>query len=209
MHGTLTLTQTSPVQTFTEPLTLAEVQAYLGVPVLSPVDTESDTLIEAMISSAREVAEGLQGRDLVSKQYDLSLPYFYAPEINLRAPLASVDLVKYKDSDGVEHTLTAETDYIVDTVRQPGVIMPPYGEDWPTFTAWPTSAVTIRFTSGYASADAFWADSGKRVKMGMLMLISHWYNNRLPFDAGQQAQNFEYPFTVTSLLSSGALELPR
>ncbi len=66
MHGTLTLTQTSPVQTFTEPLTLAEVQAYLGVPVLSLVDIESDTLIEAMISSAREVAEGMQGRDLVS-----------------------------------------------------------------------------------------------------------------------------------------------
>lgn len=208
MHtGSLNLTLTSPVQTFTEPLTLAEVQTWLGVPVLSPADTESDSLITALISAAREQAEVLQGHDLVQKQWTLTLETF-PPVVELRAPLVSVETVKYKDSSGVEHTLVEGTDYIVDTSKQPGIVMPPYGEDWPSFTAWPTSPITIAFTSGYASTATFWNEAGARVKLGMKMLVSSWFNRRLPFEPSNLAIQ-EMPFTVTALLSTGALRIPR
>lgn len=206
MHtGSLNLTVTSPVQTYSEPLTLAEVQAWLGVPQVG--DADGDDLINALISAAREQAEVLQGRDLIQKQWTLTLENF-PPVVELRAPLVSVQSVSYKDSDGTTTTLTANTDYIVDTSKQPGVIMPPYGESWPSFTAWPTSPITIAFTSGFASTAAFWNEAGARVKLGMKMLISAWFNRRLPFEPSNLAIQ-EMPFTVSALLSTGALRMPR
>lgn len=200
----LNLTVTSPVQTFAEPMTLAEAQAFLSVPVLSPVDSESDSLIEALISAARVQAEMLQGRDLVPKQWDLTLDEFCGECIALRPHLASVDLVRYRNSSGDYTTLTENTDFVVDTSKQPGIITPPYGSVWPVFTPWPSSAVLIRFTCGLQSTDAWWAEHGPTVKMGMRYLISHWYTGRLPFELGASAAQ-EYPYTVTHMLSSGAV----
>lgn len=206
-YGTLSLTVTSPIQSFTEPITLAQAQHFLGVPILPPVEDENDALIEMLIAGARGIAEIYQRRDLVRKQYDLSLDSFVSTEIPLRPELVSVDLVTYKDSDGVTTTLTEGTDYIVDTAKQPGLIVPPYGKTWPSFTAWPSSAVLVRFTCGLASTDAWWAGDGQWVLTGMKHLISHWYNGRLPYEAGVAAVN-EYPMTV-ALLSWGAVPAAR
>ena len=200
-YSSLSLTVTSPAQDFTEPITLAEMKEYLNLPARSPADDAEDDLINAMISGAREVAEILQGIDLLRKQYDLVSDYFWTYRIPLRGPLVSVDLFRYRDSDGAYTTLTENTDYIVDTSKHPGIIAPPYNSTWPTFTPWPSSAVLVRFTSGLSATDAFWNDAGKRIIMGMKLLVSMWYNNRLPYDTGRAA---EYPFAVTSLLSFGA-----
>ncbi len=214
-YGHLQLTATSPVQTFTEPITLAEAKTHLNLPERSPTDAAEDAMIEGFISGAREQAEWAQNRDLVPKQFDLYLDYFpYAigqpwapsvgmPEIQLRTPLVSVDLIRYKDSDGVTHDLVEGTDYIVDLAR--GLVMPPFGVPWPSFVAWPSSAVLVRHTAGFASTDAFWNDAGKRLKIGMLELISHWFSGRLPFELGPGVMA-EYPFTVTALLGCGARE---
>jgi uncharacterized phiE125 gp8 family phage protein len=207
-YGSLNLTETSPVQTFTEPLTLAQTKSYLNLPERSPVDTAEDDGILLLISGAREQAEILQGRDLVRKQWDMSLDYFLNYQIELRDPLVSVDLVQYKYSDATLAVLTENTDFIVDKKKHPGIITPYYNKVWPTFTAWPTSAVTIRFTSGFAASDAFWHDAGARVKNGMLLLISAWFNNRLPFELGSGVVD-EYPYTVTASLSYGALSRAR
>lgn len=206
-YGSPSLTETSPAQSFTEPLTLAEVKAYLNLPERSPADSAEDADLELMITAARDIAEGLQGRDLVRKQWDLYHDAFWSHKIRLSAPLVSVDLVQYTDSDGLATALVADTDYIVDTKKQPGLVMPAYGESWPSFTAWPSSAVLIRFTSGYESTDVFWSgDAGTRIKRGMLLLINHWFTGRLPFEPNMQSMNgIEYPFAVTACLSFGAL----
>jgi uncharacterized phiE125 gp8 family phage protein len=205
-YGNLALTVTSPPQSFTEPLTLAEVKTFLGLPERSPAETDEDDMLEGFIIAAREVAEILHGRDLVEKQYDLALDYFPC-EIELRTPLVSVDLVQYTDSDGVDHAVDA-ADYFVDTAR--GLLMPAYGTSWPSFTARPSSAVLVRFTAGLSGSDAFWADAGARIKIGMKHLISHWFSGRLPFEATPGAQvAVEMPFTVTALLSAGAVPRAR
>src|SRR5918992_362236 len=98
-YGTLNLTETSPAQPFDEPLTLEEVKAFLQIPERSPADAMEDLMIESFISAARDIAEFHQGRDLVEKQYDLSLPGFPCREIELRDGLSSVDLIQYRDSD--------------------------------------------------------------------------------------------------------------
>lgn len=201
-YGTYNLTVTSPVQTITEIFTLAEIREALRLPSIS-YTAAADAELNGMISAAREVAEYYQHKDLVRKQWDLSLDAFPASEIQLRAALASVDLVKYRNSSGAWTSLVENTNYIYDTSKQPGVLMPAYGESWPSFTAWPSGAVLIRFTSGLATTDGFWTEDGWHVKVGMKHLISAWWNNELPFEMGANAVQ-EYPFTVTALLSMGA-----
>ncbi len=199
--STLRPTTTETPQTFTEPLTLAEMQGFLGLPTLSPVDAVKDAEIEAFITGAREQAEILQGRDLVEKQYDLTLDAFPACEIELRDNLKSVDLFTYKDSDGVMHTLVENADFIVDTAKSPGSVQPVYNGEWPSDTLWPSSAVLVRFTVKPPEVPNL-------VKVGMKLLISAWFNNKLPFELGASAVQ-EYPYTVTACLSSGALVRPR
>jgi uncharacterized phiE125 gp8 family phage protein len=208
-YGSLNLTVTSPVQSFDEPITLEQAKQYLELPERDPADSEEDDQIELFIKAARNIAEIEQGRDLVRKQWDLSFDYFPCHEIPLRDPLVSVDLVKYRNSVGNYTTLTADDDYIVDTAKHPGIVLPPYGESWPSFTAWPSSAVLIRFTSGYESDDSFWtSDAGTFVRKGMLYLISGWFTNRIPYPTDGSSFIAEYPFAA-NLLRYGRLERVR
>lgn len=199
--GTLTLTAQSPSQQFTEPVTVAEAKSYMLIPLRSPVDPEEDDTILGLISTAREIAEIEQGRDLVRKQWDLALDYFPGWDVQLRAPLVSVDLVSYRNSDGTTTNLAGTTDYLVDANRQPGIITPLYNAFWPTFTPAPSSSVLVRFTSGYSPTDSFWKDSGRRIKLAMKMLVSEWYSNRLPIDKESAYAKL--------LFSYGRLERPR
>lgn len=202
-YGTLNLTNSSPAQSFIETLSIAEIKSYLRIPDRSPVDTEEDLLIGSFIIAAREQAEIMQGRDLIQKQFDLSLDYWPGWQIELRAPLVSVDLLRYRDSDGNYTTLTEDTDYIVDSAKHPGIVRPAFNTTWPTYTAWPSSSLLVRFTSGLSSSDPFWSNAGQRVLNGMRLLISWWYNNRIPFENATVLS--EYPFQVTQCMSYGSL----
>lgn len=199
-YGTLTLTKSSPPQTFVEPLTLDETKAYLKVPQRSPADPVEDAFISSLISGARAYAEREQGRDLVRKQWDLVFDYWMSYRIELPpVPLISVDQVSYTDYLGTTTILTEGVDYIVDAAKQPGCILPPYNIMWPVFTPQPSSAITVRFSSGYDAADPWWLGDGQVVKEGMRYMISQWYNVRLP--AGAQAS--EWPLTARDALTFG------
>lgn len=197
-YGTIELTVTSPAQSFTEPLGLTEAKQNLRE--YASLTHEDDT-IEAFIAAARELAEVLQGRDLVVKQWDYHLDGFPPCEIQLRTPLRSVEVVSYTDEDGTETVLTAGTDYVVDLHR--GVVLPAPDTAWPSFVAWPSSAVLIRYTSGYAATDAFWGDAGKRIIQGMKLLISDWHDNRVP----QSDNPNDLPMAVKALLGWGGRPL--
>jgi uncharacterized phiE125 gp8 family phage protein len=201
--ATLNLTNTSPQQSFVEPLDVDLVKDYLKIPLRTDFSFEDDQ-IGMFISGAREQAEILQNRDLVKKQWDLSMDYWPSYRLEMRTPTISVDLLQYKDSNGALTTMVENTDYIVDVAKQPAIVAPPYNGTWPTFTPWPSSSILLRFTSGYSNTDPFWSGPGARIKQGMLRLISDWYNNRLPFEKGASAMD-EYPYAVTSCLSYGAL----
>lgn len=194
--GVLKLTVTSPLQSYSEPISLDEALVYLGLTTPDPGDFAFLAQIEFLIQAAREQGELFQARDLVAKQWDLSLDSFPACEIELRDPLSSVDLVRYRDSDGTYHTLTENTGYIVDTAK--AVILPPYGGSWPSFTPWPSSAVLVRFTAAAPPVPAV-------VRVGMMMLVSDWFNNKLPFGTGIDAAQ-GYPARLRNALGHGARE---
>lgn len=198
-YGSLELTEASPPQSFNEPLDIEDVGGFLNLPD-SMVQAQGAQLL-MFISAAREQAEILQGRDLVLKQWDLVFDFFHSYRIELRPRLASVDLMQYRDSTGTITPMVANTDFIVDTSRQPGVVTPPYNGQWPSFTPWPSGAVLVRFTAGVAPDSIFWSDAGARVKVGMKLLISEWFSNRIPF--GTKVE--EFPYGITSCLSFGAV----
>lgn len=204
-YGTLRLTVTEPAQTFTEPIALAEAKNYLKI---DAGFTDDDTQIGVLISAARAQAEMLQNRDLIRKQWDLSYDYWPEYRLRLRAPCVSVGLMQYTDLTGNVTTMQVDTDYVVDLKKEPAVITPPWNRAWPAFTPLPSSAILVRFTSGYAADDPYWSGPGAMVRIGMLMLMNSWYENRLPFTPGAR-NDAELPFAVTSCLSYGALERTR
>jgi uncharacterized phiE125 gp8 family phage protein len=191
MSERLKLTVTSPVQTFTEPLSVAEVKEFLEIP---DADTTRDSMLSAMIEAAREVAELEQGRDLVAKQWDLTIDHL-PDEIYLRENATSVDLFTYRDSSGTVTTMVENTDFLFDTSEFE--IVPPYGQIFPTFTPWPAAAVLVRYTVTPPAID-------KQVLLGMRFLISQWYTNRIPAELGASAVQ-QYPYAL-ALLRHGRVE---
>lgn len=186
------LTVTSPVQTFTEPMTVQDVKTRLDMP---DTDTTRDTLLSACIIAAREVAEECQQRDLVDKQWDMWLSAWPC-HINLRDGVTSIDTFRYRKEDGDYVTMTATTDYIFDSAL--GRLVPPVGGTWPTATLWLSSAIEITFT---VTAQAV----SEKLKNGMAFLIKEWLRLEIPAQLGA-SQVQQYPFML-SLLSQGRKEV--
>jgi hypothetical protein len=139
----------------------------------------------------------------VTKQWDISFDYWPSYQILLRPNLVSVDLFQYTDNFGNVWPMVEgmDNDYIIDSTKQPAILTPPYNEEWPAFTPWPSGSILCRFTAGIAANAAYWSDMGARVKIGMLLLISQWFSGRLPFGAKVE----EFPYAITSCMSYGAV----
>lgn len=157
------------------------------------MDATEDSLVSALITAAREYCELYTGRAMATQTLEA-----YANSFGCRnyirlpmRPIQSVTSVKYKDSDGTETTLTADTDYIAD--MDEGRIVLPYGETWPSFTAYTVNPVKIRYIAGYYASNLI----PKAIKQAMLLLIGHWYANR---EAVGNAGG-EIEFAVRALLS--------
>lgn len=195
-YGTLTQVEYSPsLGVIEEPLSLVTVKEFLGLPEMSEPDFAKDAELELLIAAAREIAEEEWGADIKLKQWVWAADGWPWGGIQLRFPLNSVDLFRYRDEDGNWTNLALNTGYIVDSRLNPPIITLPVNVSWPTATLWPTSAVEVYFSSGYADE----ADIPKKLKQGMLLLISHWFNQKLPV-ANIAGQPQEIPWTISRLL---------
>lgn len=116
-----------------------------------------DDLLNDHIKTAREHVEDMTRRQLLTATWDYYLDefpdedYFKIPFGNLQ----SVTHLKYTDSDGDQTTMTVTTEYIVETNGdQCGRIVLPYGETWPSFTAYPSNPIVCRFICGWTAASS-------------------------------------------------------
>jgi hypothetical protein len=210
------VTDTTPDQ---EPISVDDAKDYLRL------DTDSDdNTIQALITAARLEAENEQGRECSRKQLMLALDRFplaglpgewwlplLAPHgtrnyrfgfdgriIQLLDPLVTVDAFTFKDSTGTVNPLAENTDYIVDPLKHPGIVCPMVNTEWPTADLWPSSAVQLTFTCGPTPVMC-----PATIKQGMLLLVSQWYEGRIPFEAIRFVA--ELPFSVTSLFRNNKL----
>ena len=159
-----------------EPLTLAEAKLHLRV---DADITDDDSLISALIVTARQQAEHRTGRALVTQQWRYSVDAFPADSLELPMPkLQSVQAVTYLDNNGVRQTL-ANTEYDVITDELVGSLIPAYGKSWPSCREHPGS-VRVDYTCGFGAA----ADVPQSIKAWMLLAVAAWYENREALTAG-------------------------
>ena len=174
-----------------EPLTLSEVKEHIRVDV-----TDDDALITALIKAARERAEFITRRQLVTATWQLIGDSFAAggKGFNLPLPsLQSVTKIEYVDTTGTLVTLSAMT-YIVDNVSEPArVALAPDIINWPE-TERGFNKVLVTFDAGYGAASAIPED----IKLAMKLLIGSWYANREAAVVAQGISATELPTIVSA-----------
>jgi len=160
--------------------------------------TSEDDYLNALITTAREYAETFQKRKLITQTWEMSLQRFYPVTELPFGNLQEVDSVIYKNSTGAETTLTENVDYIYSTRGILGNITTPFGKTWASFTPYPLDPVVIQFTCGYATIE----DIPKSTIQAMLLLISAWYEQRMPISDKLMSI---VPFTVQALLTQNKI----
>jgi uncharacterized phiE125 gp8 family phage protein len=167
-----------------EPVTADEVKAFARVDF-----DDEDQVLDSLIAAAREHVEQVTGRQLVVATYDHvrdNFPHGCSEGIRLPiSPLHEVEGVFYISPDtGLEVELPAE-EYEVDTISQPGWVMPG-NNGWPCPMA-TINAVRVRFVAGYepeedGSPVDYTVNIPARAKLAVKALALHWYDNRSPVE---------------------------
>jgi uncharacterized phiE125 gp8 family phage protein len=148
-----------------------------GVQILKySSDPTEDALLTSLISSVRGQVEAFTRRALITQTWDAYLNAF--PTKNFIAlpwgQLQSVTSLSYTDSAGTATTMTPTTDYLVDTVQEPGRVVLPYGVPWPCFTWYPVNPIACRFVCGYGAAAAV----PEGIKTAIKMIVADLYAER-------------------------------
>jgi hypothetical protein len=171
-----------------EPVSLSDAKLHLRVDV-----SDDDALITALISAARQAAEMLTGRQIVTARWKLVLDSFPGPSLMgsfasstagdpfslpghaillPKSPVASVVSIQYLDMSGIWQTMPA-TDYTVDAACEPARITPVFGKIWPISLP-QIASVAVTFDAGYGSA----ASVPEGIKAWMKLRIDSLYNHR-------------------------------
>lgn len=189
-----------------EPITLAEAAAHLCIDAYgSPAEYPDATLIEALITAAREYVEHETALTLAPMLLELSGRTFYAMcrwpgdlGIELRtAPVYGVPSVTYLDGTGVTQTISPD-DYYLDEGAQVPTLYPAYGT-----TLWPSGreqagAVRIQFQAGYtAGGSPTTAEIPQSLRAAILLMLGHLYENR---EASAAAALATIPLGITALV---------
>lgn len=162
-------------------------------------DTTEDTLLSTLITAARKEVEKITHRALITQTWDLWLDEFPS-ESFIKVPkgkLQSITSFAYTDSGGTTTTMTATTDYLVDTNSDPGRIVLPYGVSWPSPILYPMNPIAIRFVCGYGLTAA---DVEAGLRTAIKMMVEDMYNSRDAKTILPIAQTITENKTVMNLL---------
>lgn len=172
----------------TEPITTTEAKAYLRQD-----ETADDTLIDSLITSAREFAETYTGRTFVTSTWRLTLDTWPCVVLLPMGPVQAISSIAYLDGNGTSQTLSSSA-YRLDanTAR----ITPAYGYSWPTVRD-TTAPITITYTAGFGTSSAV----PLTLKQAIKFLVSHWYEERTPIVTSGAVPKV-LPLAVESLLRS-------
>jgi len=176
-----------------EPLTLAQARLHLRI---DDDNTADDTLLQALITAAREQAEHETGRRLVTQVRDMVLDAF-PPDgeaIKLhpdQVPAQAVVYIQYLDTAGQVQTVSS-ADYVLDAQNLPGYVFPADGVAWPADVAESANAVKVRVRCGYGDAAT---DVPQAVRQWMLLQVGALYRNREAFQAGVSVAELPNRFT--------------
>lgn len=167
----------------TSPLSLDEVKAHLRVD-----HEDENAFIETLISAVTkhlDARDGWLGRALTEQTWELWLDAFPASEIRIPLPpLQEIVSIKYDDVDGDEQTVDSD-DYTVDTVNEPGWVVPNATFSWPD-TLIGINTVRVRFICGYPDVGGSPLEVGTpaAILAAMKLMIGDLYAHRETVFAG-------------------------
>lgn len=163
-----------------------------------------DSLIDSLISVARETAESETWRLLLAGTYEVKLDSFPDSEILEidEYPIKSIDSITYIDTDGAEQTV-ASADYSVD--NESYITRIQHDSSWPS-TKDQVNAVTITFTGGYDGTTER-LTMPKKIEQAILLMVKHWFDNRESVikSEGNSLDIKEVPMTSKMLLNYESL----
>lgn len=172
----------------TEPISLFEARLHLRVDEHDVEDTAIDEIIKAAVAEA----EKFQNRAYITQTWE-----FYPEAGDVRRgcvkiplpPLQSVSAVAYRTVAGAWVTLTADSDYFVDAVSDPGLVV--FSDDFVlpgNADLWPILPIKITAVVGYGAPE----DVPSSVRQALLLLIGHFYENREAVVAGSIVNYLPY-----------------
>lgn len=190
-----------------KPITRTEAKAALDISY-----TDKDTLIDGLIAAATAHLDGWTGtlgRALCEQTWRQDYDSFgcYDPAYwrtssygtRLRLPLfpvISVSSVKYKDTSGVEETISS-SNY---TLKNDD--LGAYVEFLTTFSIpsvyRESASVYATYLAGDATVTGAWSGP-EAIKQAMLLLVRHWFDNPSAVIVGQTVE--KVPFAVDALLA--------
>jgi uncharacterized phiE125 gp8 family phage protein len=170
------LTNSTPA--IVEPITIEEARKHVELP--SGYAAHDPHLLR-FIKAARQRAEMITGRQIVTATWDLDFdrfPCFDEPIFLPKPPLQSVTSILYTSTAGVSTTWTS-SEYIVSTHREPGIIRPAFGETYPSARN-QLDSIRVRYVAGYGAQSA----CPELLKAAMLLLLGHWFDHREEVNIG-------------------------
>ncbi len=167
----------------TEALTLDAVRAHLRLD-----GTDEDGLLQALIPAARQACESSLSKRLITQTIRMTLDQPYPITRLSVGPVQSVRRIDYIGLDGQLTQMPASA------WRLSGDRLAPMDE-WPMIGA-PIGGFRIEYVTGFGDSPD---DIPAPIRLGMLMLIAHWYENREATVVTQSLQAVNLPLGVAAL----------
>lgn len=173
----------------TLPVELAELKLKCGVE-----DDSRDALLEMDLAGAVAHVEKVLDLSLGVQTWQLTLGKFSdVIELPIGPVLGIVvDGFSYRDGAEIERAVPAEI-YTLDLVSNPQRVVRNSDESWPTDVSDRPNAVTVQFQAGHTSATL-----PRDLKVAILMLAAHWFENRSAVSMGGSVN--EVPLGFNALL---------
>ena len=156
-----------------EPITLSEAKQHLKI---DDVFTDDDTLIEALIAAARQMAENYTDSKLINTtviEYFDKFPSFNLP-INLYFPnVSAVNSITYRANSNTDPVALDSSKYRLDAASKPcrvGLI----NNSYPTALN-EVNAIAIEYVAGYGESAA---DVPALLKAAIKIIVADLYENR-------------------------------
>lgn len=154
----------------TEPVSSSEFKTFARID-----GTDEDTLITALLKTARQMAEDYCERSFITQTWKLYGNNFPDEILLPRGKAISITSVKYSTTTALDSTFT---DYNASLQNDIGVIVPTESVTWPdTESEFPNSLEVI-YTAGYG-ANA--SDVPEAIKTAIKLICSDLFENRQSF----------------------------
>jgi uncharacterized phiE125 gp8 family phage protein len=154
-----------------EPISRDQAKAQCRVDAAS---TDSDSLIDALVKSARVYIESYCGIRLITQTLAMRCSSWADLARLPDAPLSAINAIQYVDTNGATQTLNPSVYSAMLYGLSPAVRVA-YAQAWPTSLLDAPDAITVTATAGYG-------DDGATVPapivQAMLLMIGQWFDNR-------------------------------